>query len=188
MQKKMEPLMMEMEQWSILSNVLNYAHHGRFHTMRHILDIKAVNKYKYKPDTEEDKELTELDFGSTPFKLHEEYMDIHEGIQSEIISAMRFNENSNLSTAYLERVDKVRKDKLRAEESFPISEHGYTSGKLLDETNVNYCQTQVQASHLCQNHSTCNVSHSTHCQNLHQRLKEYMYRMVNVSVSYLSYQ
>ena len=35
---------------------------------------------------------------------------------------------------YLGRVDKGRNSKLRAEESFQISEHGYTSGKLLDGT------------------------------------------------------
>ena len=61
-------------------------------------------------------------------------MDIHEGIQSEIVSATRFDENSNSSTTYLGRVDKENKSMLRAEESFPISEHGYTSGRLLDGT------------------------------------------------------
>ena len=69
-----------------------------------------------------------------PQKLHEKYMDIYEGIQSEIVSATRFAENSNLSTTYLGRLDKENKNKLRAEESFPISEHGYTSGRLLDDT------------------------------------------------------
>ena len=61
-------------------------------------------------------------------------MDVCGGIQSEIVNTMRFNENSDLSMAYLGRSDKARNDKLRAEESFPISEHGYTSGKLLDGT------------------------------------------------------
>ena len=35
---------------------------------------------------------------------------------------------------YLGRVDKESQNKLKAEESFPISEHGYTSGRLLDGT------------------------------------------------------
>ena len=39
-----------------------------------------------------------------------------------------------MSTTYLGRSDKARNDKLKAEDSFPISEHGYTSGKLLDGT------------------------------------------------------
>ena len=54
-----------MEQWSILSNVLNYVQCNRFHTMNHTLDIKAVNKYKYKSNTD-DREFKELDFGTTP--------------------------------------------------------------------------------------------------------------------------
>ena len=43
--EKIEPLMTQMEQWSILSNVLNYVQHSRFHSMNHTLDIRAVNKY-----------------------------------------------------------------------------------------------------------------------------------------------
>ena len=50
--EKIEPLMTQMEQWSILSNVLNYVQHNRFHSMNHTLDIKAVNKYKYKSNTD----------------------------------------------------------------------------------------------------------------------------------------
>ena len=59
---------------------------------------------------------------------------LYEGIQMEIINTMRFDENSHLSATYLGRSDKTRSDKLNAEESFPISEHGYTSNKLLDGT------------------------------------------------------
>ena len=99
-----------------------------------MLDIKAVNKYKHKPDTEGVKEYRELDFGSTPLKLCEEYLDVYEGIQSEIVSATRFYENSDLSTMYLGRVDEGSNSTLRAEELFPISEHWYTSGNLLDGT------------------------------------------------------
>ena len=61
-------------------------------------------------------------------------MDVYEGIQSEIVSATRFDEDYNLSTTYVGRIDKQNKNKLRAEESFPISEHGYTPGRLLDGT------------------------------------------------------
>ena len=48
--EKIEPLMTQMEQWSILSNVLNYVQHSRLLSMNHMLDIKAVNKYKYRPN------------------------------------------------------------------------------------------------------------------------------------------
>ena len=39
------------------------------------------------------REFRELDFGTTPQKLQEEYMDIYEGIHSEIVSSNRFDEN-----------------------------------------------------------------------------------------------
>ena len=48
--EKIEPLMTQMEQWSILSNVLNYVQHTRLHLMNHRLDIRAVDKYKYRPN------------------------------------------------------------------------------------------------------------------------------------------
>ena len=105
--EKIEPLMTQMEQWSILSNILNYVQHSRFHSMKHTLDIKKVNKYKHRSSTE-DREFRELDFGTTPQKLNEEYMDIYEGIQLEIVSPNRFD-NFNLSTTYLGRVDKENK-------------------------------------------------------------------------------
>ena len=132
--EKIEPLMTQMGQWSILSNVLNYIQHGRFQTMKQALDIKAVNKYKHKPDTEGGKEFRELDFSSTSLKLCEEYLDVYEGIQSEIVSATRFDENSDPSTTCLGRIDKGSNSKLRPEELFPTSEHGCTSGKLLEGT------------------------------------------------------
>ena len=69
--EKIETLMTQMEQWSILSNILNYVQHSRFYSMKHTLDIKAVNKYKHKPSTE-DREFKELNFGTMPQNLQEE--------------------------------------------------------------------------------------------------------------------
>ena len=63
--EKIEPLMTQMEQWSILSNVLNYVQHSRLSSMNHMLDIKAVDKYTYRPNRDK-REFKELDFGATP--------------------------------------------------------------------------------------------------------------------------
>ena len=131
--EKIEPLMTQMEQWSILSNILNYVQHNRLNSMNHMLDIKAVDKYRYRPN-KDSREFKELDFGATAQKLQEEYMDVYEGIHSEVLSSNRFDENSDISTTYLGRVNKEIQNKLKAEESFPISEHGYTLGRLLDHT------------------------------------------------------
>ena len=66
--------MTQMEQWSILSNVLNYVQHSKFNSMNHTLNVKAVNRYKVKPDM--GREFKELDLGLTPQKLQEEYLDV----------------------------------------------------------------------------------------------------------------
>ena len=71
--------MTQMEQWSILSNLLNYVQHSRFNLMNHTIDVKAMNKYKSKPSTD-NREFKELDFSTTLQKLQEKYMDIYEGI------------------------------------------------------------------------------------------------------------
>ena len=137
--EEIEPLMTQMEQWSILSNVSNYVQHSRLHSMNHTLDIKPIDKYKYRPNTD-NRDFKELDFGATPQKLQEEYMDIYEGIHSEVVSSNRFDKNSDISTTYLGRVGTENQHKLKSEESFPISEHGYALGRLLDGTE---CQLSL---------------------------------------------
>ena len=168
-----EPLMTQMEQWSILSNILNYVLHNKHYTINHTLDVKTVNKHKNKLDTRKEEESVELDFGSTPLKLCKEYLDIYEGIQSEIVNTTRFNENSHLSTTYLGRSNKARNDQLKVEESFPSSEHGYTSGKLLDGTE---CQLLLD---MGTSKSFMSKSFYLQCKSLHpypnshQKLKGY---------------
>ena len=126
--------MTQMEQWSILSNVLHCIQYDKHPVANHNLRVRAVNKHKNGSEIKEEREITELGFGVTPKILCKEYLDVYEGIQSEIVSTTRFDENSDLSMTYLGKSDKMRNDKLKAEESFPISEHGYTLGKLLDGT------------------------------------------------------
>ena len=111
--------MTQMEQWSILSNVLNYVQPSKFNSMNHTLNVRPVNRYKVKPDTR--KEFRELYFGKVPQNLQEEYLDMYEGIQSDIISSSRFHENSDISTTYLGKIEsKESQDKLKAEESLLI--------------------------------------------------------------------
>ena len=105
--------------------------------------------------------MLELDFGDTPETLKEEYLDICEGIQLEILSTARSDENSDLSTSYLERVDITRDSKIRVEETFPISEQGYTVGKLLDGTE---CQILLDTG---ASKSFMSNSYFLHCKSLH---------------------
>ena len=74
---------------------------------------------------------------------------------------MRFDENSDLRTTYLGKSDRSKNDKLKAEESFPISEQGYTLGKLLDGTE---CQLLLDT---CATKSFMSKSFYMHCESLH---------------------
>ena len=129
--EKVELPKTQMEQWSILSNLLNYVQHTKFISMNHSLSVKLVNRYKTKPN--EEREFREVDFGTVLQSLQDEYLDVYEGIQSDVVSSSRFDENSYISTTYLGRTGhKESQDKLKAEESFPISENGYSLGRLFD--------------------------------------------------------
>ena len=67
-------------------------------------------------------------------RLTEEYLDTQGGVRSDILNTTRFDENSDLSTTYLGRSSMVRDHQMVAEERCPMSEQGYTTGKLLDGT------------------------------------------------------
>ena len=101
--EKIETVLSQMEQWSILSNVVNYIQYERHPRNFYNLNIRPVNKEKYKRKsiTEKERQMLELDFRDTPVKLKEEYLNIYNGIQSEILNTTRFDEISDLSTTYL---------------------------------------------------------------------------------------
>ena len=67
--------------------------------MNHSLDVKPVNKYKTQSNDSRssfDKEFREVDFGKVPQSLQDEYFDVYEGIQSDIVSLIRFDENLDI--------------------------------------------------------------------------------------------
>ena len=91
---------------------------------------------------------------------------MYDGIQSDIVSSSRFDENSDLSTTYLGKIEnKENQDELKAEESFPISENGYTLGRLLDCTK---CQLLLDTS---TSKSFISKSFYMRCKSLHTLLK-----------------
>ena len=126
----------------------------------HSLGISAVNFCKNNLGIVEEN-VIEVDFGSTPDVLREEYLDVYEGIHSEIVNTTRFDENLDRSTTYLGRSDRSKNDKLKAEESFPISEHGYATGNLLDRTE---CQLLLDTG---ASKSFMSKSFYMHCKSLH---------------------
>ena len=83
-----------------------------------------MDVYKNCSDAKKEKGMVEIDFDPTLDILKEEYLNMYEGIQSEIVNTTRFNENSDLNTTYLGKSDRAKNDKRKTEESFPISEKG----------------------------------------------------------------
>ena len=123
--EKIEAQKTQMEQWSILSNKLNYIQHSQLNSMDHSLDIRPINKHKSQSNDSYYslvKEFREVDFGKDPQNLQDEYLDMYEGIQLDIVSSNRFDENSDIHMTYLGQIEhKGSQNKLKAEESFPIS-------------------------------------------------------------------
>ena len=66
---------------------------------------------------------------------------MYKRIQSEVISTTRFDENSDLSTTYLCRINTTRANKIKGEEEFPVLEQAYMIGKLLHGTE---CQILLE--------------------------------------------
>ena len=170
--EKIEAPLTQMQQWSILSDMLNYIQYDRHPKNYHNLGISTVNKYRNTLDIKEERDMVEIDFGPTPNKLKEVYLDVYEGIQSEILNTTRFDKNSDLSTTYLGKSDISKTDKLKAEESFPMSDQGYTLGKLLDGTKYQML-LDTGTSFSCQNLITCTVSHFFFYQNLLQKHRQF---------------
>ena len=141
---KIENTLSQMEQWSILSHVINYVQYSK-NPKNFYMSIKPINKSKFnvgRKRREEDRFTSEVSLVDTSDRLTEEYLDRYKGVKSEILNTARFDENSDLSTTYLDRTNMIRDHKMVVEEKFPMSEQGHTTGKLLDGTK---CQILLDA-------------------------------------------
>ena len=90
---------------------------------------------------DEDRQVTELDLGENPDKLRGEYVDMYEGVQSEVLSTTRFDENSDLSITYLSRIDMARAGKIKSEKMYPTSEQGYNVSSVNGKCKCKFTQT-----------------------------------------------
>ena len=122
--EKIEPLLAQMEWWSILSNTLNYIQYDRHSKNDHTLGISAVKKCKNNLDMKEERDIIYLDFGPAPNILREEYLDTYEAIQSEILNTIRFDKNADLSTTYLGKSNRSEMTKLGQKSPFLYQNKG----------------------------------------------------------------
>ena len=106
---KKEKVSTQMEDWSILSDHVKYVKHDDRLETFHTFNVNTLNYCQYKDLYQELKGkvmLTiDVDFGNSPEKLKSEYLDVYEGVCTEIVSTNWFNENSDLSTTYLGQVN-----------------------------------------------------------------------------------
>ena len=100
---KIKTTLSQMEQWSILSNVINYVQYDNNPKNIHSMSVRSINKMKNKIKSRKDEKerpISEIDFRDTSDRLKEEYLYRYEGVKSEILSTTRFSENSDLSSTY----------------------------------------------------------------------------------------
>ena len=98
-----ETTLSQMEQWSILSNVINYVQYDKNPKNFHAMSVRLINKAKIKVKSkmeEGERPISEANFINTSGRLKEEYLDRYKGVKSEILSTTRFDENADLSTTY----------------------------------------------------------------------------------------
>ena len=127
----------QMKEWSILSDHVKYVTSDGFKTFNNL----SIDQMNYRQDIDlyrelQEKELlnTDVNFRGSPDRLKAEYLDVYKGVYAEIVSSDRFDEDTDLSTMYLGKIDMTRNTEMKAEENFPITVRGYTKGKLLDGT------------------------------------------------------
>ena len=128
------------------------------------MSVKSTNKNRIntgRKQGEKDRPTSEVSLVDTSDKLTEDYLDRYKGVKSEILVTTRFEENSDLSTTYLDKTNMIKDHKIAAGEKFPMSEQWYTTGRLLDGTE---CQILLDTR---ANKSFMYKSHYLHCKSLH---------------------
>ena len=127
-----------MEEWSILSDHVKFVMHGKSESFQK-LSINSMNYRQnrdlYRSLNNEQTIKTNLNFGNSPENLKSEYLDVYEGVYTEVISTDKYDEDTDISTTYLGQVDMTRSTEVKAEEKFSMTARGYTRGQLLDGTD-----------------------------------------------------
>ena len=108
-------------------------------------------------------------------RSREGYLDMYEGVKTEIVDTTRFDKNSDLSTVYLGRIDNTQDKGLMVEQRFPISKSGYTVGKLMDGTE---CKILLDTG---ASKSFMSKSYYLHCKTLHS-LPKFTSKMQRIQV------
>ena len=158
----------QMEQWSILSDNIVYVRSEDNDIMNGI-NIKLIDyrehKRMYRKMGKEGGERLDIDLGESPEIMRSRYMDVYDDIYAEVVMTSRFDENVDLSTASLGRIEMKREEVMKAEESFSISKQGFVMGKLMNGAE---CQILLD---MGANKSCMSKSYYLRCKSLHNLSK-----------------
>ena len=152
----------QMEQWSILSDNIVYVKSEDNDIMNGI-DIKPIDYRDHKRMYQKMGKqggMLNINFEESLEIMRNRYIDVYDEIYAEVVTTSRFDENVDLSTTYLGRIDMKRKE-VKAEESFPISEQGFVMGRLL---NGEECQILLD---MGASKSYMSKSYYLRCKSLH---------------------
>ena len=167
----------QIEQWSILSDNIIYVKSEDRDIMNGI-DIKPIDyrehKRMYRRMNKEGGKRIDIDFGESLEVMRCRYMDIYDKVYAEVVTS-RFDENMDLSTTYLGRVNMQREEMLKAEQSFLITEQGFVKGKL---TNGEECQILLDTG---ASKSYMSKSYYLRCKSLH-KLPKFASKMQRIQV------
>ena len=94
-----------MEQWSILSNVINYVQHSRNPLNFHFVTVKPAKLNKTVKIKDNSNTLPKVNLIESSGRSREEYLDRYDGVKTETVDTTRFDKNSDLSTTNLGRID-----------------------------------------------------------------------------------
>ena len=102
---KEEDKMTKMKNWSILSHNVRYVQHDEESQTPRKLDLNTLDYHQhtglYHKLKGEKSHTLEADFGISPETLKSNYLDMYEGVHTEMVYTNRFDENSGLSMTYL---------------------------------------------------------------------------------------
>ena len=105
---KIENTLSQMEQWSILSNVINYVQYSKTPKNFYDMIIKPINiNYRVNKGTKNeniDESSLRVGLASISDESREEYLDRYEGITSEILNTIRFDEKFRFKYNLLRKI------------------------------------------------------------------------------------
>ena len=143
------------------------------------IDIKPIDyrehKRIYRKMGKAGGEKLEMDFGESLEIKKSRYMDVYDDVYAEVVTTSRFDENVDLSTTYLGRIDMKREEVMKAEEGFPISEKGFVMGKFM---NGEECQILLDTG---ASKSYISKSYYLKCKSLH-KLPKFALKMQRIWV------